>query len=155
MYNTKQFYKVIERRITDQYLQSWHAAVENSSKCLNYKLFKTDFIMESYISKLSSKAAIIFCKFRTTNHKLAIERGRYENVRREERSCTFCSKNLGDEYHTIVECESLLNLRKQYVKPYYYLRANVIKFSELMSSQNTKELYNLIKFINNVNNRLN
>ena len=34
------FKKYINARLTDQYLQSWYAYIDNSSKASNYKLFK-------------------------------------------------------------------------------------------------------------------
>jgi hypothetical protein len=41
-------------------------------------------------------------QFRTANHKLPIEIGRWNNTNRNNRICTHCNKNeLGDEFHYI------------------------------------------------------
>ena len=114
-------------------------------------MYKKEFGIENYFSKLATYEAIVFCKFRTTNHNLPIERGRFQNIVREERICNLCNKDLGDEYHTLLVCETLNNLRKQYIKPYYYTRSNVIKFNQLMNINKLKELHNLIHFIRKIN----
>ena len=44
------------------------------------------------------------CKFRTTNHKLSIETGRWNNIDSVNRICTKCDNiTIGDEYHYIME----------------------------------------------------
>jgi hypothetical protein len=43
--------------------------------------------------------------FRTTNHKLPIETGRWNGIDRENRQCLKCnSRSIGDEFHYIMEC---------------------------------------------------
>ena len=50
-------------------------------------------------------------RFRTSNHKLPIETGRYLNTLRENRLCTLCLANdIGDEYHYMFICE-FFNIR--------------------------------------------
>ena len=38
--------------------------------------------------------------------------------------------------------------RKQYLKRYYYVRSNIIKFGQLMNTRKTVDLKNLCRFIN-------
>jgi len=46
-----------------------------------------------------------FCRFRTLNHKLPIEKGRRENIEKSRSTCNFCNKDeIGDEFHFILEC---------------------------------------------------
>jgi hypothetical protein len=67
--------------------------------CLNLRIFG-----------LSRKYTL--CKFRTTNHKLPIETGRWNNIDRVNRICTKCNNiTIGDEYHYIIECEHFSNFR--------------------------------------------
>ena len=64
---------------------------------------------------------LVLCKFRLSNHKLPIERGRYSNIEREPRFCQLCNENMiGDEFHFILECPALQHLRK-----HFYL--NIVK----------------------------
>ena len=48
----------------------------------------------------------VLSKFRTSNHKLEIEFGRYRNIPREERICKHCDKQVvEDEFHFAFECD--------------------------------------------------
>ena len=52
---------------------------------------------------------VTLCKFRTTNHKLPIEHGRWNtiisNIQRKNRKCNLCNlEEIGDEFHYISNC---------------------------------------------------
>ena len=61
------------------------------------------------IASVSSRISII--KFRVSNHKLQIERGRYENLMRSERKYNV-SHVLGDEFHFLFQCSIFNDERK-------------------------------------------
>ena len=84
-----------------------------------------------------------FVKFRTANHQIPGETGRWHGKsEKSERLCTICnSGQIGDEFHFILECKSLKNLRKNYLCKYYYQNPNIIKFNELMSTVGKTLLY--------------
>ena len=42
------FKEVIKRRLEDQFIQKWSEELFNSGKCTNYRIFKTNFILEKY-----------------------------------------------------------------------------------------------------------
>ena len=64
--------------------------------------------MEVYFDILDNKNVVELCRFRTANHKLPIEIGRWNNTNRINRMCTHCNKNeLGDEFHYILDSHSL------------------------------------------------
>jgi hypothetical protein len=54
--------------------------IDDSPKANNYKLFKASFQMEDYFEFLEHNKTIDFCRFRTTNYKLPIEQGRWDNI---------------------------------------------------------------------------
>jgi hypothetical protein len=84
--------------------------IENSSKGDNYKLFKHDLKFEDYLDVLDDEEQFLLAKFRTSNHRLPIEVGRWRNMKRENRICNLCNgRNLGDEFHYLFECPSLKN----------------------------------------------
>jgi hypothetical protein len=58
----------------DQFLQDWNSSVHNSPKAFNHRIFKTDFKFEEYFNILDEQNSLLLCKFRTTNHKLSIEK---------------------------------------------------------------------------------
>ena len=72
-----------------------------------------------------------FCRFRTTNHYLTIETGWWRNIDRGNTYCNLCNcQKLGDEYHYVLECSSLINCKMQTVFPKYFMKKhNIVKFS--------------------------
>ena len=83
----------VSRNLKDQFEQNWHLLLEESPKAVNYKVFKDSFSSEAYLDILDNKNLVEFCRFRTTNHKLPIEAGRWLNTSRQNRNCTLCKNN--------------------------------------------------------------
>ena len=48
------------------------------------------------------------------------------------------TSKIADEFYYILECSALTIIRKEYLHSRYYIRPNVIKFYEIMSSSNVK-----------------
>ena len=63
-----------------QKLIGTHCINTNKIKALNYRLFKSEFRFEKYLDVLNDKHRCTFCRFRTSNHRLPIEVGRWANV---------------------------------------------------------------------------
>ena len=83
-------------------------------------------------------------KIRTCAHKLNLEFGRHRNVERSERKCRLCNLNeIEDEYHFILQCPLYNDIRMKFIKTYYHKRPSVLKLTQLLTSQNNKELSNL------------
>ncbi len=142
----------IIRNLQDQFEQYWHSLLDDASKAINYRLFKDYFGMEVYFDILDNKNVVELCRFRTANHKLPIEIGRWNNTNRNNRICTHCNKNeLGDEFHYILDCPFFEQYRNIYIPKYYYSRPNVLKYKLLFSSKKKSELIKLSKFINHIN----
>jgi hypothetical protein len=140
--------KWILQRLLDQFVQNWQTSLSDSSKTLHYRIFKTKFEFEEYFNILNIGDAIRLCRFRTTNHYLPIETGRW----RENRYCNLCNcQNLDDEYHYVLECSSLNDKRKQLLPKYYMKRHNVVKFCELLSTKKQSLLRKLCIFIKHIN----
>ena len=59
-----------------------------------YARYKHDFEIENYLDFITEKNyKCALTQFRSSSHDLAIERGRYENLNRNERICKFCNSN--------------------------------------------------------------
>ena len=86
-------------------------------------------------------------KFRTNNHRLPIEVGRWSNLETRERICNLCNSSIGDEYHYIFECNSFSDQRKNLISKKFSKRHNVVKFERLVNSTDRSETVNLCKFI--------
>lgn len=138
----------VKQSIHDQFIQGWRSDINTMSKCITYRLFKQTFELEDYFKILPSRLYISLCKFRTSNHRLPIEAGRYRRIPRAERICNKCNQNaLGDEFHFMFKCSALLTLRKKYIPRYFIERPNVLKMDQLFSSKNEKTLSNLCLYI--------
>ena len=112
----------VKKRLQCQYLQKWNTEIQIQTSSINYRIFKTNFVTEFSITHLQLKFYIPLARFRTTNNRLPIERGRWENVERAQRICTLCNYNaIGDEFHYLFECEAFKERRKVFL-PGFYLR---------------------------------
>ena len=59
--------------LSDQSLQSWHSNIDNSNKCINYKIFKKELKFEDYLIHLPPSLSYTYSKFRCRNTKLPVE----------------------------------------------------------------------------------
>lgn len=143
--------KNIYRTLLDQNNQIWQATVDSSSKGHNYKIFKSEIGLEKYLIELPKTVYLPLVKFRTTNHKLFIETGRWRNVPISDRKCKKCNNNsLGDEFHYLFECSFFKSDRELLLRKYFYNRPNTIKYRLLMNSNNKIILKNLSLFVQKI-----
>ena len=126
-----------------------NTCLNNSRKCYLYKYLTDSHIMYYYIRKsLPEKYFFVLTQFRLSSHDLLIEKGRYQNIPREERICEKCSLHeIEDEFHFIFICPCYKDLRVRYISKYYYTRPSMFKLVQLLSIRNKKKLCNLGKFI--------
>ena len=135
----------INLRLKDISTQTWHNNVETNRLCLNYRIFKEENKMESYLTKLSLSERTTLARFRCGNHNLPISETRYLN---EEtiKVCPLCDLGPGDELHYVLVCPIFRDYRSKFVKRYYYVRPNCLKMFQLFNSQSRLQLSNLAKF---------
>ena len=146
--NTPSFKHTLSQRLKDQFIQSWLSDINNSSTCSNYRIFKTNHGFENYLINLPIVKAINLCKYRTSCTKIPIVTGRYNNIDRDNRICTLCNNDIGDEFHYIFICNHFNQLRTKYVRPYYTKGANALKMEQLFTTSKIEEMKNLANFIN-------
>ena len=142
-------FRIIKSRIYDIYKQECLNQIKDSSKGYLYQYVCNDFNLQSYLRKpINSNYIKELTKIRLAAHNLNIESGRYTNVDREERICTLCELNdIEDEFHFILKCPLYHELRNKYIKPYYQKKPSSMKLVQLLSTENTKDLANLGKFV--------
>ena len=59
-----------------------------------------------------------------------------------------CPKNdIGDEFHYLFAYDYFQSDWKEFLKSYFYMKPNVMKFKELFSTKDTQTLINLAKFV--------
>ena len=93
---------------------------------------KESFRINNYFSFLSNRKCRIFTSFRTRNHRLPIEMGRWTGKPLAERVRERCNSEIGDEYHYVLQCSYFTDERIKYIKPYYRFHSNTHKFSQLL-----------------------
>ena len=101
--------------LKNKYTDFWNKKVESSTKLDFYRKFKYEHKAEDYFDILPTiNRKRDYTKFRTSNHKLAIETLRYKRpiVPREQRLYEFCNhKEIEDEHHMIFSCKIYADLR--------------------------------------------
>ena len=144
----KWFKHSIQLKINDISVQNWRAEVESCGWCRCYKLMKSDRKLEKYLVDLNTKEAIALCKFRASNHKLPIVTGRFDKIKKEDRTCPLCSLNeVGDEFHYTFQCSYFNKERRTFLRPYYWNHKEPVMSHLLFQSEDTKELSNLAKLV--------
>ena len=103
---------VVHKRIVDIFHQkSFTEISKESSKLRTYSLLKKEVKREPYLLCVKNvEDRISMTKFRLSNHKLMIEKGRYINMAKNERKCPFCSA-VEDETHFLMTCGTYTILR--------------------------------------------
>lgn len=136
--NSKVFLNLFKQRVKDTYIQTWNEQLQNSSRSLFYKEI-ANFEYKAYLDIIKiPKFRKALTRLRLSSHRLEIETGRWSKPHRtpiNERKCPFCNK-LEDEFHFVIECPVYADLRKDLIKPYYWIRPNFIKFVELINATN-------------------
>ena len=138
----------IKNILKDQFIQRWNQQLSNSSKGLNYSLYKTEFSFEEYLNILPRNKYLPLIKYRTANHYLPIETLRWQSIDVSERKCRLCNAHdIGDEFHYLFVCENFKDVRHQYINTYYFKHPNILKYKELLSSKSPLKLSKLSKFV--------
>ena len=133
--------RVFQRNI-DIFHQKAFAEISNeSSKLRTYGLIKSELGEEPYLGIVGNiKDRVSMTRFRLSNHKLMIEKGRHRGLEKDMRICPFCV-SVEDETHFLTKC-----------KIFRHMRAGLLlKVSEILNIQDlTFDKYgreNVIKVI--------
>ena len=106
------FHKMVKKTLIDQFKQNWCEQLRLNNKGKIYLSLKINHEFESYCKKLSRQDYLPLLKFRTANHFLPVETGRYEGTPFEERKCNLCNLDtIGEEKYYVLECTSFENER--------------------------------------------
>ena len=111
---------IIIKSLKTQFKQLWNKSKEKSPKLEFYHKHKSDFVREHYLDCVKNfydRASLT--KFRISAHDLLIESGRYKNIVRENRHCTWCKLSIGleiveTEDHALYICDLYTSIRQQH-----------------------------------------
>ena len=88
----KNWFKMnIKLKLSDILRQKWWETIQERPICINYRIFKTDLKLESYILKIPDPYRTALTKFRCGNHRLPVVTGRFNGINRSDRYCTTCN----------------------------------------------------------------
>jgi len=139
--------KSVEQRLSDIELQEWYGEVERNSLCTNYKLFKTEFKQESYLTKVDIGERIALTRYRCGSHRLPVAKERYLPLT-DPHICPLCDKCIsGDEFHYALVCTAVQEERTKFLKGYFCRNPSVLKFRQLFDMQGPRSLIKLGKFV--------
>jgi exonuclease III len=139
-----------KNRLIDAFKQEWFGTINNSSMLDMYRSFKTVFIYEPYLDILPRNLRKHLVKLRMSVYPLRIQTGRYasNNTPRNERYCLVCNSNdIEDEFHFVCICRCYINIRRKYLKRFFYINPSVFKFHQLLVSTDKNEIVKLCKYI--------
>ena len=147
--NVDYFLFQLKERMMGSFISEINSFLDMSPKCQFYKYMYNLHCLQFYLDRpINYVYKPYICKYRICAHNLNIEVGRYHNIDRNQRYCTMCNTyTVEDEYHFILECKKYDNLRKKYIKGYYWRNPSAYKLIQLLSVENIKELNNLGKFL--------
>ena len=143
-------HKLIKDRLIDHFKQDWFSKLNNSSKGRMYSIYKDNINLENYLLNLPPILRLNMLHFRTGNHRLPVEVGRWNRSRipLENRKCPLCTLNdTGDEMHYLLICPHFQTLRRKLIPAHFFQRPNIILFKNLMCITEPPTLSNLATFM--------
>ena len=122
-----------------------------SQKENNIFEFKDNLKFENYLINVSKFYYSKIYKYRTGNHRLQVETGRWDDIPLNGRTCKICTTDdIGDEYHYLFTCDFYKSDRKLYLKPYFMLSqiyASIGNFLPQTMKQRSLNYQNLLQLL--------
>ena len=139
-------------KMKNQYFEKWKIDVQASSKLSFFSSFKNDYECETYLDTINNfEERRHFTRIRLSNHRLAIESGRYTKIPLEDRLCNFCDdRAIESEFHMLYQCSFYKNIRKDFydkISLNYEQIDNLKLTYELFHSTSEKTIQHFSKFI--------
>ena len=111
----------ISDTLSTHFKACWEHEKSVSSKLSFYHVIKKKFARESYldiVNKFSHRYSTT--KLRISAHDLEIETGRYHNIPRDQRVCSWCNIRQGqqfieDENHVLFNCDMYAKIRSSFI----------------------------------------
>ena len=153
--NEHTFMQLFVQRLKDNHLQNWYSYLETCPKLNVYRHIKSSYDHEYFLDVLNiRKFRYCYAQFRTGAHSLELERGRYQNLPTEQRTCKICSANiLEDEFHFVLSCRIYADLRLRFIPQKYFINPTIHKLHILLASKNDTVIRNLAQYIYYASNR--
>ena len=129
--------------------QNWNTSLQNSHRARFVRSAVNEHQFYNQLDMLEKKShRIALAIFMAKSNLLGVETGRWARpiIPYEQRLCENCQK-LDDEYHFLLKCTKLSELRKKCIQRYFYLRTSMFKFVQLLNSNDTKTIRMLGRYV--------
>jgi hypothetical protein len=105
---------LIRTRIHEREEKEWRESMSESTKLRTYVTLKKKLERETYLEIRNRWGVVEMTKIRGGTNRLRIEKGRYQQLPREERICVFChTREIEDETHFMLKCPLYTDLREE------------------------------------------
>lgn len=142
------FIKHFKTRLLDIDMQTQNSDIQDMDRLRTYKILKNNFQCENYLFMVKHRMfRTALVKFRGSLLKLECNEGRYRNIPFNERLCPLCHTDIETEYHFLLVCPSLNQLRTKYISSIWYTYPSEEKFVQLCTSQNRYIVNNISRYI--------
>ena len=116
--NFEKFKSKTYKNIKNKFINFWRKAKDDKdvSRLHFYSQIKQDFSFEAYLELSDFTLRKTIAKFRCSDHKLEIEKGRHRKTPRDERLCKLCaSKEIETEDHFLTKCQFYEQLKTKHI----------------------------------------
>ena len=134
-------------------IQQWNTSVKNHSLCRLYASYKYKYRIEPYVFTLRTKDRIELSRFRCAALIITDVREKFTGVK--EAHCPLCNNQVNaDEYHFLLVCTELKDLRAKYLSKCYQHNPSLLKLDQLMNLTSTVRLTHLSMYCKLVTDRV-
>ena len=149
-FSKQKFNHALLDKLKNRYNMFWKKSINGdihnnaqTNKLRTYCNLKEDYSLESYCfaNDLDKYKVRMFTKLRISAHKLFIEEGRYKNIPPDQRICKLCKMDVEDEFHFLIRCSKLNNVRTTFFKeltnivPSFQTKNEYEKFAYILKSK--------------------
>ena len=146
----KYIHKQVKQTLIDQFKQKWHSELSRSNKGKIYLNIKENHGLEMYFNILGKKDMLNIFRYRTANHSLPVETGRYDAIPFDDRLCPLCEiGTIGTEKHYLLECPYFSSERDKYLNTHNNRTQHNIS---LISTPDAKLLKSVSRFTYHIMN---
>ena len=147
--NIYRFIKVFRQRLIDCNWQKWNDHIQNSDRFSMYRSFSHTHDIKPYLTiNMDRYLLCATSRFRLGVSGLATHLYRYRQINDNDMLCPLCGLDKDDEFHFVLCCPLLDEIREIFIPAKYYQQPCLFKFCLMMSSTRENDVRGLSLFLN-------
>ena len=125
----------VKQKLSDLFINEWLSILNTSNKCQHYRIFKNTLGYETFLINTPHTFLKYIIKFRTRNNRLPVEISSWNRNNTQSEKCPLCNLNnsFGDEFHYLLECNSVNSKRKRFIDNMFNKRPIIHFFKSFMN----------------------